>query len=451
MILVQLAYSVDITLSCGSTLRRRITVGDGISRGHWYVYPAGFYKGGFITNVVDTARNFDVIQAGSWSPTNNPAQLTNITQMGGVFTTITSIMGSFNNVQLDQFTIGEGLRIEGGTAATPYTFEDARAIDEDTNFWGWWSSKNGQIVSKGKLYIGPEVGSTSTVFSSIAETVVFADERVADGFYEIQIVGSATTASFELVNISAASTTRRWTLNVSSSAHSFSDKNSVLSIADKIILSQNSSVTGSTYINCTRLFQSGAALNNVNVLDANTVAGEAFIIADDISLISDSTFNYSAGHAIELPPTITTPVTYSFSNNQFVGYLADNTSGSAIFNNTGGDVLINIVDGGNTPTIRNSTGSSTTVNAAVTFKLTGLQVDSEVRIYDSTTGAELAGTESSGTTFTYQYNYTSDRTVYIVIFHLDFVEIRLTDITLSSSDQSIPIQQRTDRVYNNPA
>lgn len=84
------------------------------------------------------------------------------------------------------------------------------------------------------------------------------------------------------------------------------------------------------------------------------------------------------------------------------------------------------------------------------FTLTGLQSNTEVRIYNDTTDEELAGTESSGTSFTYSYIYSGDIDIYVVIFHLNYKVVRLVNLALSNSDQSIPVQQQTDRVYLNP-
>jgi len=86
------------------------------------------------------------------------------------------------------------------------------------------------------------------------------------------------------------------------------------------------------------------------------------------------------------------------------------------------------------------------------FELTGLQTGTEVRIYNSGTGVEIDGVESSGASYTYNYVYGgSDINIFVVIFHLDYVDIRLTTgLALSNSDSSIPIQQRSDRIYGNP-
>ena len=51
--------------------------------------------------------------------------------------------------------------------------------------------------------------------------------------------------------------------------------------------------------------------------------------------------------------------------------------------------------------------------------------------------------------FSYSYDSGNLVDVAIVVFHLDFVEVRLTQ-TLSATSQTIPIQQRGDRVYSNP-
>ena len=85
------------------------------------------------------------------------------------------------------------------------------------------------------------------------------------------------------------------------------------------------------------------------------------------------------------------------------------------------------------------------------FTLTGLKSGSEVRILDSTTLEFIDGTESSSTSYAYNYTYGgSDIDIIVVIFHLNWKEVRLTGLSLSNLNQSIPIQQQIDRVYANP-
>ena len=97
-------------------------------------------------------------------------------------------------------------------------------------------------------------------------------------------------------------------------------------------------------------------------------------------------------------------------------------------------------------------GAVTTQSSQVVLTLTGLVSGTEVRIYDSTTTAELTGVESLATsTFSYSYSYTGSTNVNIVIFNLYYQPIRYDNFTLGSSNTTIPIQQSFDRDYYNPA
>lgn len=85
-----------------------------------------------------------------------------------------------------------------------------------------------------------------------------------------------------------------------------------------------------------------------------------------------------------------------------------------------------------------------------TLTLTGLKADSEVRVYRESDGLELMGTESSGTTFSAQYEHSSDIPVYIVVHSLNWISIRLDGQVLTGDGLTIPIQQQRDRQYLNP-
>lgn len=82
--------------------------------------------------------------------------------------------------------------------------------------------------------------------------------------------------------------------------------------------------------------------------------------------------------------------------------------------------------------------------------LTGLQSNSEVRIFEAGTTTELSGVENSGTSFTYTFEFSSEIDVDIVIHHIDYQYIKLENITVGANGASIPIQQQFDRNYANP-
>jgi hypothetical protein len=206
--------------------------------GYWNNMPTYFYKGGFTTRVINPQLDFTA--ATTWTTTGNPAQLDDVNAMGFRITTTSSIMGNFNNVQVDSFTCGLGLRAHAGTSGARNNFEDMRVFDEDTNFHGWLLGS----TAKGGLYIGPETGTTVDYWESINESIVFEDEQVAVGFYVVSIRGANTTADFELGNISSANPTNvRWSFLVEATTGDttggVTDANSVSSGVDVITLNSN--------------------------------------------------------------------------------------------------------------------------------------------------------------------------------------------------------------------
>lgn len=382
----QFGYHIIVWLNSKSpiaaTLGFQVVVGNGTSRGRWYVQPAN-YTGGFVPRVINTAAAFDIIAAGSWTTGGNPGQLSSVTQVGGAVEPTVSIMGSFNNIGIDQFTIGLGVRVDGGTSGTPNTFETVRAADQDTNIWGWWRATNGSYVGRGKLYIGPASGSATSVFTDSSFSTTFADERVAVGFYEINTRGAGTSVDWSIGNISAANPTNaRWSLTVQSDTLSFSDTAGVWRGADVISLNSASTLTGTSLIDCSRLTQNGATLSGCTIINANTTTSSAFILSDNPGLISDSFFTFSSGHAIEIAPTGAGPFSFNLSNCQFSGYAASDgsTGNETIYINpatSSANITLNIVDGGSTPSIRLAsgyTGTFTLVVSPVTLTITAKDI-----------------------------------------------------------------------------
>jgi hypothetical protein len=97
-------------------------------------------------------------------------------------------------------------------------------------------------------------------------------------------------------------------------------------------------------------------------------------------------------------------------------------------------------DFGITFTVENAT--------APELELTGLQNNTEVRVFSAGTTTELAGQENVTTgTFTWAYEYAPNTYVDIVIHNLQYEYIRLTSVLLTSAGVSIPIQQRYDRNF----
>lgn len=122
---------------------------------------------------------------------------------------------------------------------------------------------------------------------------------------------------------------------------------------------------------------------------------------------------------------------------------------AAVLNSSGGLVTINVSGGGDSPSIRNTPGSTTVVNNTVSYTVTNLVAGSEVGIYRASDGLQLAFIESSGSSFQYDYNYSGDTNIYVIVQHISQKWRRFND-TLLSTNVSRPANQQPDPDYNNP-
>ena len=448
-----------------ATAGQRIVVGNGTDRGHWYVPLTGFAEPKtkiFVSRVVNTARDFDNIAAGTWTVGGNPAQLSNITQMGGVIQTITTIMGAFNNGQIDQFTIGTGLRVDGGTGGAPNSFETVRAQDEDTSKWAWWSSVVGSIVGKGKLYIGPASGSATSVFTSVGESVVFAAELVAVGFYELLARGAGTDVTLTNLNVSAEDASiARWSITIDSTTLTWADTGGAYTGFDVITLDSTTTITDKVFDAGNALIQNGATLAGCTFKNANTGDDEYLIDADDIGLISGSDFQFSDGHAIRVRPAGAGPHVYTFDGNDFTGYGADATNDASLLIDPvdpTADITINVQNAAN-PTAKSIYGYTGTLSIQQTKTLT-VQVNdpdaaavegARVRIEVTAGGALISegSTNASGTYTDGGYAYTSDVAVTTKVRLKGYKNFR-TGGTITSNGLSVGVRFELDKIVDLP-
>ena len=92
------------------------------------------------------------------------------------------------------------------------------------------------------------------------------------------------------------------------------------------------------------------------------------------------------------------------------------------------------------------TDTNGTVSPDSVLTLTGLKANSEVRVYTAGTTTEIAGVENSGTTFV-------DATIAVnsvdIVIHNVSYEYQKIEAADTSSNLTLPIQQRFDRNYSN--
>ena len=366
------------------------------------------------------------------------------------------------NQALDAVDVGAGLTLVGGDGGdTDGLWQDFIDFDEGTvaNRFGYATSAEGIIFIVGQMVIGT---ASATVFQDTGSTLVFPDGLFAQGFSGITVDLQNATTDVDLIDSnffgkgSATTEETRPVLTVTGTTGNFDTNNCVLDAFDAITLTSACTLLNTTVSSSLAMTQAGATFNGMIVSGATNADNTAFITADDLGLFSNCEFTFSDGHAIE----ITATGTYTFSNNSFTGYGADASSDAAIFNDSGGLVTINITNAGDTPTIRNGAGASTTINNAVTLNVTVLDSASvaiqnaRVAIYEDPEGSgetqlmnELTDVNGLATE---SFNFSSDINVSVRVRGADltpsFLAVNSTQ-TITSAGLDVTITLSEDPIF----
>lgn len=339
----------------------RILAGnDATNYGEWFVDGSDTKSATtlFLPYIVDSASDFDAV-AGTFTTTGNPAQLNTCDTFGGGFDSTSGIMGNFNNGLVDQITIGSGLEGTG----TGGTLAEWVTADEGTtsNRYGFLTTREGVLYFQGKMYFGNS--SSSYVFSDTDKIIIFPDVSVASDFFEIVVENASSDVTFDGFTIQAPGTPKVALTYISGI---WLVKNSTVDGARVITGGSGMTIEGSKVSN------SGQITLNTMTLISSTIttstASSALIVSStsDFANVSDVNFlNNTSGHSIEITGT----GTYTFDAITFSGGGADGTTTADIYNNSGGAVTVNIINGGDTPTVRNGAGATTTVNNTVTVRI----------------------------------------------------------------------------------
>ena len=211
------------------------------------------------------------------------------------------------------------------------------------------------------------------------------------------------------------------------------------------------------YIDCVQANVQDSQQLKCSVINAATADGAAFMVTDNFGDIVRCSFEFSDGHAIEITSVAVSP--QNNKGNSFTGYTntADSTD-AAIYLSAAGNpnLTIDSSDGSNLQTASWRTLGTGTVtinnNIAVTF--TGLEDNTEVRVYRTSDDVELAGIENATDGVAGNRSFTASIAAsvdtYYMIHNIDYVTIRVEDFLWPSSDTTLPVQQQFDRVYENP-
>ena len=430
---------------------------------------------GWICYVVNP-QSTGTVTVGSYSAAN-------VRFFGGTLKTTTSAKGQ--NLGIDQISYGRGeLYVSGTVAVAGEGFKEITAVAYDaagTNRWGIITEKAGVFYVRGKIILGH--ATANTTFSSRGETVVWESPSYYNGSNVVKLIpdlsgdgntyngigfigGSGATAiDFGVIvgtdggrsgpSLSCAFNPGLTTPGRTMASVSVDNSTMALALYAATFAGFEGQVDltgtgiagddcfGCTFNGCGRL-DSNMEIRNVNVLNSVATTTDGAFIWDANTNLQRGVFANNS-RAIVFESGTGSPFTFtamSFANNTF-----------DVRNESGASITINIVDG-STPTKEETSGTITFVSSTqVTF--TGMKDNTEVRVYKTSDGSEVAGIEDatagSADNRSFAWGAASGLSVFYVIHSIAYEAIRVEGFTVPGANASIPIQQRADRNYVNPA
>lgn len=376
---------------------------------------------------------------------------------GGLTTTATAR----TNLGIDAIRYGTGAYITGGelvvagdASDNPGTFAGYQSVNDSvSNRWGILTLVGGSYELQGKFAIGQNNTGVATLcrFTDADTNIVLADTpHSSTDFTQIIVDHASTVCILSNISITALGTHNSGRFVVTANDPIVTITGGTWTGMGAATLQGNTTLTGVALRQMGQIAQNGATLNACTV-DSTTAT--AAILASDLSVISACSFTMgAASHAVE----ITTPGVYTFVGNKFFGFGASSTPSAAIYNNSGGAVTLNVTGGGDTPTIRNGTGATTTVNNNVSVTLNGLRDATEVRVMSSDNQVIFDGIEevTAGTTDDRSFTFAlaAGTVVNIAVFNTGYIlppNNRIENFVIPNNDTAIPIAQIEDRTYRN--
>ena len=370
---------------------------------------------------------------------------------GGGLVTTAAVKGA--NVGIDAIRYGTGAYLTAGELISagdgsnnPCTFAGFNAQnDAVSNRWGILTSAGGSYELQGRFVIGQNNAGTATLCrfqDSDVNLVIVDTPHAASDFTQIIVDHASTVCNLTNINIAALGTTNPGRFIVNSANPTVNVTGGTWSDLGIITLRSNSTFDGTVLRRTGQITQNSATITDC-LIDSNTAASA--LLCNNPAAVTGCTFiSDGTGHGLE----ITTPGTYTLSNNAFSGYAGSDgsTGNESIYNNSGGAVTINN-SGSSGISVRNGAGASTTVNSAVTITLNGLIAGSRVYIRNTTDATDLFNVIEATTTFSDSVNYTADKALLIRVANASggtkYKRFETTG-TLTSSGFTLTVNQELD-------
>ena len=359
-----------------------------------------------------------------------------------------------DNIFISQILCCSGLKITG-TSTDFWKDVIAYCTDYPNRAFTIMMEKEGIGFALAGFTIGDSAQAAVTEVSGVNQTVKFGRSEYWNGSAWVSTYPAAANLIEFESNGSYATDYELTDSSIAGAEGGFVEFNTV--DGDAIILNGGSTVNatptfksgdslnGHVFAGCNAVIPSGAAFDNVSInatAEAATGAME-LVAASDLSVLSHIFFNgYSGQYALYIPATITGSITLD-------GFIVDGSGIDIYWGGAAGTLVVNLVGGSNLSSW-NSAGGTVDIQNSASLTLTGVEDNTEVRLYTSDLTTEIFGVEnSSGGTVIISYSGTYVDAV-LVIHHLNYRYPR-TILQLDGVDATLPINQEYDTTYSNPA
>lgn len=359
---------------------------------------------------------------------------------------------------IDAIRVGRcDLIYEFGTGADPEATFDLAVIDKGNvaDRLGLIQARNGSFFMSGLHQLGSSANAVE--FTDSAKTMFWNDHpAVTAPFNTIEILNASSIINMTNIAMKALGTKSPGTWVTTDNA----TVNLVgCSFIDMGAFGFDTNTTAnSTWVNCLQIDINGANISGSTIQDANVAANESAslwnIAVSPVDGIDGVTFEMGATltHAIEFGTT--SPLTMTLNDCVFAGYnttVNDQNNSTFHIRRTSGTVTINITGSGTSAanlTYR-SDGATVIIQQNVNVTFDTMKNDTEVRVYDNSTGVEITGIENATAGTSDNRNFVATvgagTVVDYVILSIGFEYIRVEAFTWPSTNQTINVAQRVDR------
>lgn len=346
--------------------------------------------------------------------------------------------------------------LAGGTVSTPLNLADVvRAVADQKLRLSAQLQGNSQALMLQAVQFG-NGGPNPVVLNLDSTAIEFPARKNAaakivnyngiDDSVGLTYYPGATDTIIHRSSVISSANKYHWRIHASASASATYDFTGLSLIgAGDVQLRAVTTFTGMTFTDCPTITQNSAVISGCSFADSKVISAA---LADMDNISGCEFVSSGTGHAIEVGGAAST---ITLSGNTFTGYAVSNgsTGNEAVYVNIAtGTVTLNIVGGGNVPSIRTA-GATVVVNANVSVTLTGLKNLTEVRVFNAGTTTEIAGTGAeSVTTGSHLFSVGAGVSVDISILALGYQNLRVLAYS-TTADASVPITQVVDRQYAN--